>query len=142
MEKQRLHVGMEVIVIDQGRGDRATTVTHVGRRWATLELERVKFDVVTWANNIGYSYPVLSTPTEQAEAKRYNNIAARLLRCGVRVESTKYHPDIDALERMAAIAEAGMPGARRAAMAAGEKAHCRAHLEFRSDCPGCAMEDA
>jgi hypothetical protein len=107
---------MEVVVVRQNQANRPTTVTHVGRRWATLDGVRDKFDIVTWKNDSGgYTYPQLTTPERLALSRRHSEVATRLFRCGIRVEQTRDHPDLDALEQMAAIAEAGMPGARQTA---------------------------
>jgi hypothetical protein len=113
MNKPRLAVGMEVVVQRPRQADYATTIETAGRKWATARGVRgVRFDLVTWFSDSGYSYPILTTPERHAAAKRSNEARTRLFRCGIRVEDGKDHPDIDALEKMAEIAEAGMPRPR------------------------------
>lgn len=109
-------IGQEVIVRSQGRGaERRAKITAVGRKWVTVERERCKFDISTGHCDIkGHPRAVyLVTLEDDALAKRHANTVARLMKCGIRIEWNRDHPDYDALEKIAEIAEAGMPGAKK-----------------------------
>lgn len=107
-------VGQPVIVRARSGSyrDRTAVITQVARRWVTLDTERqLKFDKDTGKSNSNYHLsPYLVTIEEARDQQRHSTIISRLYRCGITVDHVKDHPDWDALEKIALIAEAGMPG--------------------------------